>query len=362
MAADYSKAIKEALQRAQEQIGHVNLLITGKTGVGKSTLVNAVFGEDLAITGQGRPVTAETREYSKDGYPLSLFDSRGLEIVGHKEILANLEAFIRERSLDKDPKRHIHVAWLCIDEGTRRIEEAERLLVKMLNSCGVPVIGVVTKAQADQGFRQIVLNEIPDLKNVCRVRAIAASLDDGVLLPAIGLEDLVKMTIEVVPEAHRIAFAAAQKVSATEKRAAARKIVLAAAVSAGAVGGTPIPFSDAVLISPIQLGMLAAITRVYELRISDSFLKMLVSGILTTGGGVLAGRAIVTGLLKLVPGANLAGSIISAATAAALTTGAGEAYGGTLHHFYEKDTLSKLSEESILDAFMSKLRSSRHAT
>ena len=359
MTADYAKAIKEAMHRAQEQIGHVNLLITGKTGVGKSTLVNAIFGEDLAITGQGRPVTTETREYSKKGYPLSLFDSRGLEIVAYKEILAHLEGFIRGRSLDKDPKQHIHVAWLCIDEGSRRIEDAERRLVEMLSSCGVPVIGVVTKAQADQGFRQNMVDELPDLKNVCRVRAIAASLDEGAMLPAIGLEDLVRLTIEVVPEAHRIAFAAAQKVSAAEKRAAARKIVLAAAASAGAVGGTPIPFSDAILISPIQLGMLAAITRVYELRMSDAPLKMMVSGVLTAGGGVLVGRTIVTGLLKLIPGANIAGSIISAATAAALTTGAGEAYSATLHHLFEKNALSNISEAAILDAFNAKLRAGR---
>ena len=34
-----------------------NILICGKTGVGKSTLINAVFGDHLAKTGIGQPVT-----------------------------------------------------------------------------------------------------------------------------------------------------------------------------------------------------------------------------------------------------------------------------------------------------------------
>src|SRR4051812_33127463 len=37
----------------------MNLLIVGKTGTGKSTLVNAVFGDEVASTGVGRPVTRD---------------------------------------------------------------------------------------------------------------------------------------------------------------------------------------------------------------------------------------------------------------------------------------------------------------
>ena len=44
---------------------HANLVIAGKTGVGKSTLINAAFREDIAQTGMGRPVTDEMRVYEK---------------------------------------------------------------------------------------------------------------------------------------------------------------------------------------------------------------------------------------------------------------------------------------------------------
>ena len=44
---------------------NVNLIVMGKTGSGKSTLINAVLAEDLAITGTGQAVTKKNEVYSK---------------------------------------------------------------------------------------------------------------------------------------------------------------------------------------------------------------------------------------------------------------------------------------------------------
>src|SRR6187549_2649438 len=71
---------KNALEEALRERGHANILIAGRTGVGKSTLINSIFQGNLATTGQGRPVTQNTREITKAGIPLSIFDTRGLEI------------------------------------------------------------------------------------------------------------------------------------------------------------------------------------------------------------------------------------------------------------------------------------------
>jgi len=72
--------IEEAINKALKKRGVVNILIAGRTGVGKSTLVNAVFQGNFATTGQGRPITQNTREIKKEGIPLTLFDTRGLEL------------------------------------------------------------------------------------------------------------------------------------------------------------------------------------------------------------------------------------------------------------------------------------------
>ena len=105
--------LKEAIQKATTERGHINVLIAGRSGVGKSTLINAVFQQHLAETGQGRPVTQNTREISKDGIPITIFDTRGLEMSQFKETLSELERVIKDRGNDKDSNRHIHAAWLC---------------------------------------------------------------------------------------------------------------------------------------------------------------------------------------------------------------------------------------------------------
>jgi len=73
--------VKKALDEALRERGHVNVLIAGRTGVGKSTLVKPVFQGEFATTGQGRPVTEHTREITREGVPLTIFDTRGLEMV-----------------------------------------------------------------------------------------------------------------------------------------------------------------------------------------------------------------------------------------------------------------------------------------
>ena len=53
--AEWSDAeFQKEWQVQAEKIGRFNLAIFGKTGVGKSTLINAIFGEEVAPTGVGR--------------------------------------------------------------------------------------------------------------------------------------------------------------------------------------------------------------------------------------------------------------------------------------------------------------------
>ncbi|MBQ5546673.1 MAG: 50S ribosome-binding GTPase, partial [Acetobacter sp.] len=52
-----------------------NIFILGKTGVGKSSLINTVFGQEVAKVGEGKPVTQEIQEYRSPKYPLTIYDS-----------------------------------------------------------------------------------------------------------------------------------------------------------------------------------------------------------------------------------------------------------------------------------------------
>src|SRR5712671_567313 len=178
--------LKEKLEEALKKVGRVNVVIAGRSGVGKSTLINEVFQGRLATTGQGRPVTTEIREYTKESVPLTIFDTRGLELDRYAETLQQLEELVVSRGRDADPMNHAHVAWLCISEESRRVEEGESKVADMFSRHGVPVI---TKVRSDNGFLAEVQHLLPTARNVVRVRALGDRDDEGNVIKPKGLDD-----------------------------------------------------------------------------------------------------------------------------------------------------------------------------
>ncbi|MBQ6543866.1 MAG: 50S ribosome-binding GTPase, partial [Clostridia bacterium] len=62
---DLNKAVEECIRVFNDKIknmNRLNIVVAGKTGVGKSTLINSIFRENLAETGMGKPVTAHMRK------------------------------------------------------------------------------------------------------------------------------------------------------------------------------------------------------------------------------------------------------------------------------------------------------------
>ena len=311
--------------------------MAGITGVGKSTLVNAVSSENLAQTGQGKPVTMGTREYSREGFPLTLFDTRGLETARYQETLHELQQLInRRRSLDE--KQHVHACWLCISEDGRRVQEAEIELAKQLHATGVPVLVVITKSRADNGFADVVRELIPHAWGVHRVRALTEVLDDGHVLAPFGLEALLEATMELIPEASRNALAAAQKVSLDMKVRRARAVVGTASASAAAAAAIPLPLSNLWTLAPVQLGMLAGINATFGVKFSQTYLQTVLTSALGIAGTGYATRALASALLKFVPGlGTAAGGVIAATTASAMTGAMGTAYIRALRSSLERN-------------------------
>ena len=348
---DIQAVVNNAIETALQSRGIANILIAGKTGVGKSTLINAVFQGRMVETGQGKPITQNTRKITKEGIPVSIYDTKGLEINDYRPILDELLGIIKQQNCNLDPHTHIHVAWLCIAESSRRVEDAEINLIKELSKV-VPVIIIITTAVADNGFKAVVQDLLPDARNVVRVNSFAQTFDGGITIPVHGLEDLVSLTMEVLPEGQKNAFAAAQRISLQQKVNQAHRVVTKAASAAASAAAIPLPFSDAVAIVPIQIAMLASISVSFGLDVNNRFLGTLVSGIFSSLVGTLGGRAMVGSLLKLFPAiGSVVGGIISATVATSLTVAFGQAYILTLHTLLKDDPTRLLSPSDVADAF-----------
>jgi predicted GTPase len=107
-------------REAAEKIGRFNLAIFGKTGAGKSTLINAIFGEAVAKTGIGEPVTQDEHLYIHKTGAFGLLDTRRLEVGADTDtIIEDLRRVIAERC-SKSLKEQIHLAWYCVRANDRR--------------------------------------------------------------------------------------------------------------------------------------------------------------------------------------------------------------------------------------------------
>ena len=347
--------IKKIIDEALEKIGQVNIIIAGKTGVGKSTLVNAVFKGNLAETGVGKPVTQTMKEYSKEGEPVHIFDTKGFELGNALTIREELKSEIEKRKKLGDMKKQIHLAWFCISNDGKRVEKAE---IEFINDLAkeIPVVVVLTKTlDTSLEFYNIVKDECREATNVIRVLAQPYETPIGTI-PAMGLEELSDHTYEIVPDIAKAALAASQKVNESITKKAVDKIIAVAASSAAAIGATPIPFSDAVLLAPVQIGMIASICKVMKVDADRAFLTTIITSAAGVLGATITGRTVVRGLIKCIPGAGtVIGGSISAVTASLLTTGMGYAFYNAVRTAQGK-SIEDITAKDLGEAFKEELK------
>ncbi|MDO8732518.1 MAG: DUF697 domain-containing protein [Actinomycetota bacterium] len=323
---------EQRLAEAFASLGLFNLLVLGKTGVGKSTLVNTMFGSEVARTGVGEPVTKGLTHYRlPDGF-LGLYDAEGFETgVAGNVILEGLRTVVEQNS--KQPaEQRIHAAWYLVRWSDRRFEKAQVEFVRELARLGLPVIIVMTQVPTKTGEIHPEALEFADyidglLLPIAGATVLTNALADAFSgAPVFGVQDLLDATYLVAPEVAARALTAAQKIDIGRKKKAVDAIINQASALAAGIGATPIPFADAALLVPNQITMIARITAAYGLPPSRARAMSLAGSIVLTGGATLAGRYAVTNLLKFIPGGAVAGSAISATIAASMTKAVGLAW------------------------------------
>jgi uncharacterized protein (DUF697 family)/GTP-binding protein EngB required for normal cell division len=308
----------------------VNIMLSGITGVGKSTLLNAVFGEALAETGVGPSLTKEIKVYEQAGVPLRVYDVRGLELDpgAQKKVRSDVKRLVQESRKTETTSDDIHLMWYCVASGSGRLQTKEIEFINDLAQA-IDVVVVITQSyNADKTRELMTYIDAKRQEGALHVKAVVPVLatdevEHGeVVRPAFGLQELADLSYEMLPAAQKRAFAAAQRLSASLRKKAAYTAIGLATAAAAAAATVPIPVVDAVMLVPIQFAMFGAIARVYGRNFKDDdFTKMVdaLAPVVAMG----AGRAAVASLLKLIPGA---GQLIYTSVAAGLTAALGAAF------------------------------------
>ncbi|WRF17678.1 50S ribosome-binding GTPase [Helicobacter pylori] len=103
----------------------MNIFLMGATGVGKSSLINALFGKEIAKAGVGKPITQHLEKYVDEEKGLILWDTKGIEDKDYENALESIKKEMEDSFKTLSEKEAIDVAYLCVKETSSRIQERE---------------------------------------------------------------------------------------------------------------------------------------------------------------------------------------------------------------------------------------------
>lgn len=195
-----------------------NVLILGKTGVGKTALFNYLFGQDILKTGAGRPVTGmglfAEEVILESGLTLSLYDSWGMEADKTKA----WENLIKQALADHQGRQiedWFHGIIFCISAKSARVEAFELEIIESLINAGNPVIIALTHCDVSEkegsikAMRQVLTDKgLVKNENIIEVNSVEKTLLGGRQTKTFGKaeillriqDNLLKLIVSRMPE------------------------------------------------------------------------------------------------------------------------------------------------------------------
>mmetsp|Transcript_1579 Transcript_1579/g.5565 ORF Transcript_1579/g.5565 Transcript_1579/m.5565 type:complete len:563 (-) Transcript_1579:70-1758(-) len=277
---------KDAYQKVCTKVRRPNVLMVGFSGAGKSSIINTVFGGDLAKEGAGKPITQHFQRYCPADQNIVIYDSKGLEAgMAWEELKASTEDFLESlnnssgeeespnvRIKHASPSRSssslddvtnpnkLHLIWYVVNSAAARFQDFEERVCKELFP-GTKIIfllnkaDISTKEQRDT-MRQLILDmQLSQCIGIFEttsqryagIRSIDTCPSCGAqdliihrrtkyalceecdhkehLQCTTGLSDVIALTISTLPKIARESFIAAQKVSLRIKERRAKHVI-----------------------------------------------------------------------------------------------------------------------------------------
>ncbi|KRF51917.1 hypothetical protein ASG97_08640 [Bacillus sp. Soil745] len=349
------------------------IALVGRRGAGKSSLINAMFGQERQYVSSVKSGTGKGKWlwYPSDAEPkIRLLDSRGL---GESE--APTEEFEEDTPLDElikavtEEQPDVFLFLIKAKEADSRIEEdlqelnKLRKIVKENHHYDVPVICVVT--QVDEldppHYKQVPFDANPKKKkNIDEAIALMSKRFKESEIPLLNIiptcsyidfdesgnieydmrwniDLLSDYLIEALPSEAKLKTAKAMQ-SQFVKKKFARTIVGTFTAIAGLIGAEPIPFADFPILTGIQGLMIVVIGFIADKEINTKTASEFIAALgINVGIGLLV-REGVRAAVRFIPGAGL---VVSGAVAGAVTYGIGQA---AIAYFLENKNIDQAKE------------------
>ena len=303
------------------------IILAGKTGVGKSSIINALLGEEVCEIG----VIPTTKEEQQISWSTPKGELLIVDFPGFGEAEKATETYdqnIRDLGASEG-----HLLLLVLKADDRALEEENLFLEKWqkANIDKIPtliVVNQIDKMKPARDWQPKVLNlEVPATEkeqNIITYLNYVSGLDNFKGIPMIsfsagefaedkenqyGIAQLVDAIFEALPESARTDFARLAKEKTIRDKQAVAIIKKYSATAFGIVLANPLPIADALPLSALQVLMIIHLGRLYNIQIT----KGVAAGLASAIGTSLAGRAAFQLVISAIPGLkNLAGPPLAA--------------------------------------------------
>lgn len=330
--AQLDEKFQNEYEKLRGEVQKPGILLAGATGVGKSTLVNMIFGSDIAKVGTGKPVTKKIDCFESPETSVRLYDSKGYEMneSGDQEFFQDVIGMV------KNPTQHeVNIIWYCISCLGARVTDYDANAVKEFSKAGCPVAVVLTKAD------KVSNDDVKALRNAVLEAANVPIFETSFLAEEYNQATaLVDWSISKLPEQLQFAFIAQQKCSFEQKKKQVRLAIAEHVAVSFVIPFDPVPFSDALFLAGNEIVLMTRILYIYNLGGLKNALKS------TSVGSVLSkvGRTAAGNLLKFIPVAGtIIGGLMNAGVAVAITW----AFGGAVAIACEKVWKEKLEGKNV---------------
>jgi len=348
------------------------LMIIGRRGAGKSSLINAIFCERVADTGAVLSKTGRSQYYAYQSNrgKLDILDTRGLGDRTKPET-ANFQNAIDDIKASIETDYPDAILFLCrakdvdsnIDVDIKNVLEIHSHIANK-HKFNAPVVGVITSVDELDPKRieppyddQRKRTNIDTAVNAVENALVSAGLDLIKVIPTSAyaeydevdknkvayqnywnIDALLTYLIEVLPNSTHLELARLAKIRSLQVTLA-RTIMGATATITGTIAIVPIPLADIIPITTAQVGMIIGIAYISGRELSQKSAMEFLSALGINVGAGMVLREAARALVKYVfPGGGLA---VSAAVAAAGTLALGEA---AIRYFIEGKSIEEAKE------------------